>query len=362
MNTSRLTSSRGTRWRGLSLIALLLTLVIVATACGDDDDNTTAGASGTSDTEKVAGTVNVSGSSTVEPISVRVAELLAKENSDVKVNVDGPGTGDGFKLFCKGETDISDASRAIKPEEADACAKAGIEFIELKIGNDGLTVMTNPDNDVECLAPEDLYALVGPESEGFKNWSDAQPLAKELGSTTTFPDAPLQITAPGEESGTYDAFIELALQKVAEKRAAAGKLTADKVKTTRKDYTSQANDDAIIQGIEGSKGSFGWVGFAYAENSGGGVKEIKVKGKNGTCVAPSPETIADYSYPLSRPLYIYVNKAKAESNKAIGAYVDYYLGDGYKAVEEVGYIKVDSATLTATTDRWSSRTAGPESS
>jgi phosphate transport system substrate-binding protein len=342
---------RSKRWSWL--VAVAVALALVAAACGDDDDDTAAAAAG------VSGTIDISGSSTVEPISVRVAELLVEENPDIAVNVDGPGTGDGFKLFCEGETDISDASRAIKEEEAQACADAGIEFVELQIANDGLTVMTSPGNDeVECLSLADLYALTGPESEGFDNWRDAAPLAKELGSDTTFPDLPLEITAPGEESGTYDAFIELALLGPAEARMEAGTITEEQVETTRKDYTSQANDDAIIQGIGGSDGSFGWVGFAFAQNAGEGVKELAVESEDGECVAPTAETIADHSYPLSRPLYIYVNKARAEENPALAAYVDFYVGDGYAAVEEVGYVALDDETLAATTDRWEALSAG----
>src|SRR4029079_1049323 len=129
---------------------------------------------------------------------------------DVQISVDGPGTGDGFVLFCQGQTDISDASRQIEPEEAKACKSAGIDYIELEIAFDGITVMTNPDNpSITCLNKGDLYALFGPESDGFSSWSDANALAQQVGGTGSFPDEPLDITAPGEESGTYDAFIEL---------------------------------------------------------------------------------------------------------------------------------------------------------
>ena len=123
----------------------------------------------------------------MQPISSRVGELLEDCGSGVAATVDGPGTGDGFELFCAGETDISDASRPIDEEELAACEDAGIEFIELKVGIDGISVLTNPANEIECLSFADLYALVGPESEGFENWSDAQDLATELGSTTELP-------------------------------------------------------------------------------------------------------------------------------------------------------------------------------
>ena len=152
----------------------------------------------------------MSGSSTVLPISNLVAELFAGQNPDVQVSVDGPGTGDGFVLFCKGETDISDASRPIEDDEKAACADAGIDYVELAVAFDGITVMTNPENSaVSCLNSGDLYALFGPQSEGIDTWNGADSLAKKVGGNGGFPDAPLEITAPGAESGTYDAFIEL---------------------------------------------------------------------------------------------------------------------------------------------------------
>jgi phosphate transport system substrate-binding protein len=288
-----------------------------------------------------------------------VAELFQEENGDVTVNVDGPGTGDGFEQFCNGDADITDASRAIEQEEADACQQNGVEYIELKVGFDGLSVLTNPANeDVTCLTFADLYALVGPESEGVGNWSDAQALATELGSTTELPDASLDITAPGEESGTYDSFIELALADIAEERVAAGAISEDQAETTRPDYQASADDNVIVEGVEGSDTSLGWVGFAFAENAGNQVKEIEVDGGDG-CVAPSSDTIADASYPLSRPLFIYVNKAEAEDNAAVAAYVDFYLSEeGITSVEEVGYVALPDDQLSDTATAWEDRTPG----
>jgi phosphate transport system substrate-binding protein len=304
----------------------------------------------------VSGAINVSGSSTVEPISTGVAEALAANNPDFTFTVKGPGTGDGFKTFCKGETDISDASRKIKEEEATACQSAGIQYVELPIAYDGMTVMTNPSNtSVTCLSFADLYALIGPESQGFSKWSDATPLAKELGSNTAFPDASLDITGPGEESGTYDSFVEIALDKIADPR---GQLDPETKHTaTRPDYTASANDNTIIEGIAGSPSSLGWVGFAFAEENTDKVAEIQVaKDPNGTCVSPSHDTIADASYPLSRTLYIYVNKAKAAANPAVGAYVDYYLADGTisNVLETVPYVNLPDDKLTESRSTWDS--------
>ncbi|HEV8697366.1 MAG TPA: substrate-binding domain-containing protein [Candidatus Limnocylindrales bacterium] len=318
-----------------------------------------APASGASDAPEgsapaASGSINVSGSSTVEPISTGVAEALAAANPDFTYAIKGPGTGDGFKVFCKGETDISDASRKIKDEEAKACTDAGIEYIELAIAYDGMTVMTNPDNTaVTCLSFADLYALVGPESQGFTKWTDAQALAKGLGSNTTFPDADLAVTGPGEESGTYDSFVEIALDKIADPR---GKLDpATKHTATRPDYQASANDNTIIEGITGAPASLGWVGFAFAEENKDKVAEIQVsKDPNGTCVAPTAETIADGSYPLARTLYIYINKAKAKDNPAVAGYVDYYLADGTisTVLETVPYVNLPADKLAESRSTW----------
>ena len=345
--------------RAAWMIVGAASLAALAPACGSSDDGGSSD-SGGGDSADASGEVIVSGSSTVEPISTAVAEAFAEVSPDVVVTVDGPGTGDGFELFCAGDTDISDASRPIKEEEIAVCEENGIEFIELKVAFDGITVMTNPANDaVECLNFDDLYALMGPESEGVDTWNAAQALATELGSSTTFPDASLDLVGPGTESGTYDSFIEIALDPVAEVRAEEGAITEDQVGTMRKDYSSQADDNAIITQIEGSDTSLGWVGFAFAEEAGDGVKELQIAAEaDGECVAPSAETIADGTYPISRPLFIYVSKTAAEENAAVKAYVDFYMGEGISAVEEVGYVALPSDQFAATTEAWTSMTTG----
>lgn len=348
-------------------LSLLLALGLVAAACGSDDDtgsdstdSTSADGGTAADCPGAEGDVIISGSSTVQPISARVGELLEDCGSGVLATVDGPGTGDGFQLFCAGESDVADASRPIKAEEAEACQEAGIDFIELKVAIDGIVVMTSPDNEIECLSFADLYALIGPESEGFDSWSDAQELATELGSDTTFPDAPLDITAPGEESGTYDSFIELVFKDIAEARVEAGEITEDQAGTTRKDYSSQADDNAILAGIEGSESGLGWVGFAFAEQAGDEVTEIPISAEPGAeCVAPTSATIADNAYPISRNLYIYVNAGLAEDNEALSSYIDFYLSDeGIASVGEVGYVELAPDELEATRAVWESRETG----
>ena len=264
----------------------LVSLALVAAACGGSDE-TGSGDGG------VSGSVKVSGSSTVLPISQLVAEEFNAENPDVQMSVNGPGTTDGFVLFCKGQTDINDASREIKDEEIQACKDGNVDYVELEIALDGITVMTNPANDaVTCLSKADLYALVGPESEGFSNWSDANALDEELGGDGNFPDAPLDLVGPGQESGTWGSFIELALKDIAEERWQSDD-------TTRPDYQTSGNDNQIIQGIEGSDSSLGWVGFAYAEENAQNLKILGVdpatdaSGEGSPdCVTPSRDTIS----------------------------------------------------------------------
>ncbi len=339
------------KWLGVT--AAVATLALVGAACSNNDSGGNGGGASATGTE-LTGTITISGSSTVLPISNLVAELFNQDVApNVGISVDGPGTGDGFVLFCKGETDISDASRPIEPEEADACKKAGIDYVELPVAYDGITVMTNPDNSsVTCLNKGDLYALFGPQSDGIDTWSGADGLAKKVGGTGNFPDAPLEITAPGEESGTYDAFIELS---GIETTAIDQGVPEDQAAALRKDYQASPDDNVIIQAMEGLSSPLGFVGFAYAEDAGSQVKVIQVDGGSG-CVAPTRETIADASYPLSRTLYIYVNKAKITENPAVKAFVDYYVSDPgiVEAVTQVGYIDLPTDQIDATRSTWRS--------
>ncbi|MGA9277302.1 substrate-binding domain-containing protein [Ilumatobacter sp.] len=292
----------------------------------------------------LSGDITISGSSTVEPISVRVQELFNNQAPDVNITVDGPGTGDGFQLFCSGETDISDASRAIKDEEAASCEEAGIEFTELQVGIDGLAVITNAANDaVECVSFEQIYGLVGPESTGVTNWSDANELIVEVGGEGDLPDAELEIYGPGEESGTFDSFIEIVLEGIAEERGQEA--------ITRPDYNPSADDNVILQGIQGSETSFGWVGYAFADTAED-VKLLQVDGGEG-CVAADPETIASNEYPVSRPLFIYVNNASAAENPQLSAFVDFYVGEGLDtAVAEVDYVALSEDAKAEVRSAW----------
>jgi phosphate transport system substrate-binding protein len=353
---------RNTR-KQAGIVAGVLVFSLIAAACGGSDDDGagdggtgSTGTSGATGDISLTGAVTVSGSSTVLPISNLVAELFSEENPDVQVSVDGPGTGDGFVLFCKGETDISDASRPIEDDEKTACSDGGIDYVEIPVAFDGITVMTNPENgDVTCLNPGDLYALFGPESEGFTTWADADSLAKKVGGNGGFPDAPLEITAPGAESGTYDAFIELSgITDIATEQG----LSEDDAATLRPDYQSSPDDNVIIQAMEGSSSSLGFTGFAYAEGAADQVKLLQVDEGSG-CIEPTRETIADGSYPLSRTLYIYVNTQKVSSNPALKAFVDLYVSDdGIKtAVQQAGYVDLPDDQIEASRSTWGSASA-----
>ncbi|MGZ8631443.1 MAG: phosphate ABC transporter substrate-binding protein PstS family protein [Actinomycetota bacterium] len=339
------------------MLAGLLALSLVAAACGGDGssgDGSSGDGGGTGDAE-LTGSITISGSSTVEPISSIVAEIFNETNPNVAFSISGPGTGDGFELFCNGEIDISDASRPIEPDEEKACKKNGIDYTELEVALDGVTVMTNPENSaVTCLSNGDLYALFGPQSDGIDTWNGADSLASEVGGTGGFPDAPLEITAPGEESGTYDAFIELSgIEDIALEQG----LPEDEAAALRKDYQASPNDNVIITAMEGSPSALGFVGFAFVEEAGDAVKEIEVDGGSG-CVAPSPETISDGSYPLSRSLYIYVS-SEAAARPEVAAYLDYYVGEEAITglVTEVGYIALPADRIEATRSAWESASA-----
>lgn len=330
------------------LLGAALSGVLLLAACAGGSSPSASGSAG-----GLSGDIIVSGSSTVEPITSIVLEDFAAANPDVTYEVDGPGTGDGFALFCDGLTDVSDASRAITDEEAATCETNGITFVELKVGIDGLSVITSATNsDVTCLSFGDLYALIGPESQGFETWDAADDLAAELGSDfgeihAPYPSAPLEITGPGEESGTFDSFVELVMADPAEARGAD--------ETTRPDYQASADDNVIIENISGSDSSLGWVGYAFADENADRVKLLEVDGGDG-CVAPTPETIASNEYPISRDLYIYVNADNAAANEALAAFVDYYLADdGIGAVTEADYVALDSAALEETRAAWEGR-------
>jgi phosphate transport system substrate-binding protein len=354
-----------TRKNTMWAVAAAMALTIPLAACGDDDSSSngsdTTAANGGSD----SGSLFISGSSTVEPITAAVAKLFSDANPNVAVQVEGPGTGDGFAKFCNGETDVSNASRPIKEEEAQTCADNGVEFIELKVAIDGLSVITSAENSaIECVSFADLWTLLGPDATGRNNWSDANEAAEELKASigaeagtinAPYPDAPLSIVAPGEESGTFDSFVEYALAPVAE-------LLGLEDAAPRPDYTASPNDNVIIEGISANPTSLGWVGFAFVEENLDKVKPLQVDAGSG-CVEPTAAGIASGEYPIARPLFIYVSVNKLEGNDALASFVDLYLSDEGMAVigtgeGQVPYVPLAAADLEETRGIWEARTTG----
>jgi phosphate transport system substrate-binding protein len=297
MNESTMKRRARVRSRLLFPAALiLLSLPLVATACGDD--NASAG--------NLSGSIKIDGSSTVGPLSEAAAELFREENPDVRVTVGISGTGGGFEKFCAGETDISDASRPIEPDETKACQKKGIAYGEAQVANDGLAVVVNPENDwATCLTTGELKKIWEPGSK-VNNWNQVR---------SSFPDEKMELFGAGTDSGTFDYFTE---QINGEEGA------------SRKDYSPSEDDNVTVQGVSGGKGNLGYFGLSYAIANKDKVKTVQVDSGDG-CVEPTEATVQDGSYkPLSRPLLIYPSK-KALQNEAIAAFVKFYV-DNYDEI------------------------------
>ena len=315
---------RSTTWSRLAV--LLAALALGASACGNaPDDAGGDAADGGSATDVDAGgapsgSIEVDGSSTVAPLTEAVAEVYAEEQADVRVNVGTSGTGGGFERFCSGETDISDASRPIAEEEDAACAAAGVEYTELRVGTDALTIVVSPENDwATCLTVDQLVKIFGADDPA-TSWDQVDP---------AFPSEQLQVFAPGADSGTYDFFLET--------------LEIDEEPGARQDYNASEDDNIIVEGVRGTRGGWGFFGFAYFQENAEGLKALEVDGGDG-CVAPGEGTAKDGSYLLTRPLYIYVNN-EALGRAEVADFVTFYLETIGSVIGDVGYIAEDEADL-----------------
>jgi phosphate transport system substrate-binding protein len=307
----------------LTVIVSACVLALAVAACGNDDESS-AGGSGGAD---LSGSIRIDGSSTVAPLTEAIAEEFEAENSDVRVTVGTSGTGGGFEKFCQGETDISDASRAIEPEEIQACEKGGVDYEEVRVATDALTVVVNPENPVDCLTVEQLGAIWGPDSK-LSNWSEVPGLQDEFGEE-------LALFGPGTDSGTFDYFTE-------EINGEEG--------ASRKDYNNVGeNDNATVTGVEGSPGGIGYFGYSFYQENEEALKALEVDGGKG-CVAPSAETAQDDEYvPLSRPLFVYPSAAALEKPE-VKAFVDFYLANVSEIAEAVGFIPLTEEQLEASED------------
>jgi phosphate transport system substrate-binding protein len=346
--------------RGFAVV--LVAFGMVAASCGSDSDSSAAPETPSNDLAEetssgvLRGSLMITGSSTVEPVTNLLAESFSEIHPNVAFSIAGPGSGDGHKAACAGEVPIWNSSRQIKDKEVECLEEKGIEFIEFRVGIDGISVITSAENDaIECLNFADLYSLVGTESTGFGKWSDANDLNAEVGGTGPFPDGQLEIFAPGEESGTFDSFIEIALEDLWEERAEAGK--ADANFAVRPDYNASANDNVIIDGIAGNKYSLGWVGFAFADEARDQVRLVEVDGGEG-CVEPTPASIASAEFPIARFLYTYVDAAQAD-DPAVSGFIDYMLSEeGQRYVVEAGYVNLSDEDLAQARANWANKVTG----
>ena len=297
------------RLRALSALAVTAALTLGATACGDSG-GTGGGGGGSSD---LSGTIKVDGSSTVAPLTEAAAEQFQGNNPDVRVTVGTSGTGGGFEKFCAGETDISDASREIEPDEAAACKKEGIKYDQLQVANDGLAVVVSKENTwAKCLTVDQLKKIWDKDSK-VSSWKDVDP---------KFPDEKLELFGPGTDSGTFDYFTEAV-------NGEEGR--------SRTDYNASEDDNVTVQGVSGSKGGMGYFGLSYAEENSDKLKVVEIDGGGG-CVAPSKETVQDASYkPLSRPLFIYP-AAKAAGRPEVKAFIDDYIKNATSIAEQAQFV------------------------
>jgi len=309
-------------WRLMASLVAVLALLL--TACGGGDsasEEAPASESGGGDAAssessggggELSGSIEIDGSSTVGPLTDAIAEEYANEQPNVQVNVGISGTGGGFERFCgEGSTDISNASRPIEDEEAQLCEENGIEFTEVRVGTDALTMVTSPDTEgISCLTTDEVTAIFGPDS--VRNWSEVNP---------EFPDEEIQVFAPGTDSGTYDFMVEDALG----------------LEESTQDYNASEDDNIIAQGVQGTPYSWGFFGYAYYTNNQEGLTALEYDAGDG-CVAPSAESAQDGSYGLTRPLFIYLENSAVQEKPHVADFAEFYVNDVNDVIESVGYI------------------------
>ena len=325
--------------RGLALVAAA-TMALAACGGGNTTGDPTAGSGSTGDPNAgaLSGTVTIDGSSTVYPITELVAEEFQLANPGVQVPVAFSGTGGGFIKFCAGETDINGASRPIKADdegEGLACEAASIDFVELQIAIDGLTVVVNPANDyATCLTVAELAAIYGPDSPADLLWSDVR---------AGFPAEPVERLMPGADSGTFDYFTE--------------EINGETDAATT--HAQQSEDDnTLVTGVAGNSHAISFFGYAYYVENTDKLKAVAVDGGGG-CVEPTEATINDGTYtPLSRPLFIYPDSGKAAERPELKAFVDYYLANTSEFSAEVGYIAAPDDVLAAEVQEWEDAVGG----
>jgi phosphate transport system substrate-binding protein len=296
------------RMRKLLAFAVCATLALGAAACGNDDDDDGGGGGG----GDLSGTIRIDGSSTVGPFAQAAQEAFQGENPGVRITVAQSGTGGGFEKFCAGETDISNASRPIdEEEEVPLCEKEGVEYTEVQVANDGISIATNPDLAVDCLTTDQLKEL----------WDQGSKINSLSQLDPSLPDTELTLFGAGTDSGTFDFFTE-------EINGEEGR--------TRKDYQPSEDDNVLVQGVAGEPGGLGYFGFSYYEQNQDKLNLVGVDAGSG-CIKPSQESISSGEYkPLSRPIFMYPSQ-RALQRPEVKAFMDYVL-ENYQAISEAASI------------------------
>ena len=310
-------------------LCLVLGLSLGLTACG--------GASGQGGGEAVSGNIKIEGSSTVFPITQAAAELFREENPDARIEVGGAGTSDGFEAFCQGDTEISDASRPIEAEEIQACKEAGVEYIEIPVAYDGISIVVNKKgNDwATDITKDELKKIWEPSAEGkVTKWSQVR---------SDWPDKPLDLYGPGTESGTYEFF--------------NGEIVGNEEEVNRQSDVEMSEDDnVLVQGVSGDANALGYFGYSYYENNLDTLKALAVDG-----VKPTEDSIRSGEYLLSRPLFIYVSTdALKKNNKAVKPFVDFYLSQQNldRLVKAAKYVTIPASLEDESRAQYEDRTTG----
>jgi phosphate transport system substrate-binding protein len=290
------------------IVALACLLLLLLPACGRERPsaapppaNTDEDPLGGFEEEELTGRIQIDGSSTVAPLMTLAAERFRKQEPKVRVSVGVSGTGGGFERFCRGETDLSNASRKIKDEEKQLCANNQISFFAIQVANDGISLVANKDNTwAECLTVDQLRKIWEPKSK-VKSWKDVDP---------SFPDEKLSLFGPGTDSGTFDYFTDAIVGEEG---------------SSRSDYTQSEDDNVSVQGVAGAKGALGYFGLSYFIENVSRLKALAVDGGDG-CVKPTLETVQDGSYkPLSRPLFVYINEDSLADKPALDPFLTFLI-------------------------------------
>jgi phosphate transport system substrate-binding protein len=323
--------SRISRVRLVVGAALVLALSLVVAACGGGG----GGSQGGGGTEPVSGEIAVEGSSTVQPITQAAAELFLEENPDARISIGGSGTSDGFEAFCKGDTQISDASRPIDvAEEVPVCEENGVEFIEIPVAFDGISVVVNKQNDFATeVTSEQLKTMWEPAAEDeITQWSQVNP---------QWPDEDLDLYGPGTESGTYEFFNET--------------IVGNEEEVNRSDYEASEDDNVLVQGVAGDQNALGYFGYSYYENNFDTLKALAVDG-----VKPTEDSIRSGDYLLSRPLFIYVSTKALKNNDAVEPFVDFYLSEQNlnRLVEAAKYVTLTDSLAQESRAQYEDQTTG----